>query len=46
MFNLLKDAKEKIRSMASRGEGITERNWTEVQDCLVPGKENWGGIHK
>ncbi len=27
-----------MQAMAGRGEGITEKNWKEVQDCLAPGK--------
>jgi hypothetical protein len=37
ILNLLQEARQKIQVMASQGEGITERNWKEVQDCLAPG---------
>ncbi len=38
IFLLKQDARLAMQAMASRGEGITEKNWKEVQDCLAPGK--------
>ena len=34
---LQQEARQAMQAMAGRGEGITERNWKEVQDCLAPG---------
>ena len=36
-FFLKQEARQAMQAMAGRGEGITERNWKEVQDCLAPG---------
>ena len=34
---ILQEARQKIQAMAVRGEGITERNWPDVRECLQPG---------
>jgi hypothetical protein len=40
---VFQEARKKMQVMACKGEGITERNWNDVQECLAPG--NKPGIH-
>jgi hypothetical protein len=36
---VFQEARQKMQVMACKGEGITERNWNDVQECLAPGNK-------